>query len=66
MLIDIEVFNAQLDYNMLLGWSYIYLMNTITSSLFMMMMFPHEGKFVIVDQLTYYKKTTIISLDGIL
>ena len=40
VLIDIEVVNTQLDYNLLLGHS--------------QMMFPHDGKIVTVDQLTYH------------
>ena len=40
--IDIEVLDAHLDYNILLWWSYMYAMSTITSSIFRIMMFPHE------------------------
>ena len=54
VLIDIEVVNAQLDYNLLLGRSYMYAMQVIASNIFLLMMFPHEGKIVIVDQLTYH------------
>ena len=54
VLIDIEVINAQLDYNLLLGRSYMYAMRAVSSSVFHTMMFPHEGRVVKVDQLTYY------------
>ena len=53
-MIDIEVVNAQLDYNLLLGRSYMYAMLTIVSTVFYLMMLPHEGKIVTVDQLTYH------------
>lgn len=53
VLIYIEVLNAQLDYNILLGWSYMYEMLAIASSVFRIMMFPHEGKVITIDQLTY-------------
>ena len=54
VMIDIEVINAQLDYNLLLGRSYMYAMQAVTSTIFLLMMFPHEGKIVTVDQLTYH------------
>ena len=54
VLIDIEVVNAQLDYNLLLKRSYMYAMRAITSTIFHLMMFPLEGKIVTIDQLTYH------------
>ena len=54
VLIDIEVVNAQLDYNLLLGRSYMYAMRAIASTVFHLMMLPHKGKIVMVDQLTYH------------
>ena len=54
VLIDIEVVNAQLDYNLLLGRSYMYTMRAVASTIFRLMMFPHKGKIVMVDQLTYH------------
>ena len=54
VLIDIEVVNAQLDYNLLLGRSYMYSMRVVASTIFRLMMFPHEGNIVTVDQLTYH------------
>ena len=49
VLINIEVVNAQLDYNLLLGRSYMYAMRAVTSTIFHLMMFPHEGNIVMVD-----------------
>ena len=49
VLIDIEVINAQLDYNFLLGRSFMYTMRAVTSTVFHLMMFPHEGNIVMVD-----------------
>ena len=54
VLIDIKVINAQLDYNLLLELSYMYSMRVVASTVFRLMMFPHEGKIVMVDHLTYY------------
>ena len=53
-MIDIEVVNAQLDYKLLLRRSYMYAMRAVTSTIFCLMMFPHEGKIVTVGQLTYH------------
>ena len=54
VLINIEFINGQLDYNLLLGRSYMYAMRAVASTVFHLMMFPHEGKIVMVDQLTYH------------
>ena len=54
VLIDIEVFNAQLDYNLLLERSYMYAMRAVASNIFRLMLFPHEGKIMMVDQLSYH------------
>ena len=53
-LIDIEEGNAQLDYKLLLGRSYMYAMRAVTSTVFHLMMFSHEGNIVMVDQLRYH------------
>jgi hypothetical protein len=40
ILIDIEVIDAPLDYNILFGRSYMYSMKVVSSSMFHMMIFP--------------------------
>lgn len=59
MLIDIEVLDTQLDYKILLGRSYMYEMVAVTSSMFRIMMSPHERKIITIDQLKYYEKATL-------
>ena len=54
MLINIEVVNAQLDYSLLLRRTYMYAMRAVASTVFHLMMFPHEGKIVTVDQHSYH------------
>ena len=49
VLIDIDLVNAQLDYNLLLGRSYMYPMRAVASTVFYLMMFPHEGKIMMDD-----------------
>ena len=66
ILIDIIVLDAQLDYNILLGQSYMYAMSTITSFVFRTMMFPHEDRIITVDQLTYHEKRPLKNTDVVL
>ena len=54
MLIYIEVVNPQLDYNLLCGHSYMYVMKVVASSIFRLMIFPHDGKIIKLDKLTFY------------
>jgi hypothetical protein len=53
ILVDIEVVDAPLDYNLLLGRSWFYAMTVVASSMFLIFRFPHQGKIIIVDQLDY-------------
>ena len=64
--IEIEVLDAHLDYNILLGWSYMYAMSAIASSVFRIMMFPHEDQIIMVDQLTRSEKHPLTNTDVIL
>jgi len=36
----------------------MYEMPEVASSVFRTMMFPHDGKFITIDKLTYYEKKT--------
>jgi hypothetical protein len=65
ILIDIEFIDAPLDYNILFRCSYMYAMNAVTSSVFRMMMFPHNGKIVTIDQLTHYEPNHSAKIDNI-
>jgi hypothetical protein len=51
--VDVEVVDAPLDYNLLLGTSWFYAMTIIASSVFRCVQFPHQGKIVTVDQLDF-------------
>ena len=66
ILIDIEVVNAQLDYNLLLRRSYMYTMRAVVSTVFHLMMFPHEGNIVTVDQLTYHDPQGLTTLANVI
>jgi hypothetical protein len=56
--VEVEVFDATLDYNLLLGRSWINSMCAVVSTLFHVVRFPHQGKVVTVDQLTFFKSDT--------
>jgi len=59
--VEVEVVDANLTYNLLLGQSWTYAMRTVASSLFRVICFPHQGKIIIVDQLSFF---TSSSSDG--
>jgi hypothetical protein len=52
--IEVEIVDASLDYNLLLGRSWVYAMSTVVSTLFCVLYFPHQGKIVTVDQLVFF------------
>ena len=51
--VDIEVIDRKLDYNLLLGRTWTYVMTTILSIVFCIILFPLDGKIVTVDQLSF-------------
>jgi hypothetical protein len=51
--VDVEVVDAPLDYNLLLGRSWFYAMTVVASSVFRCVQFPHQGKIVTIDQLDF-------------
>ena len=53
--IDVMVVQGPLDFNMILGRDYVYAMKVIVSTLFRVMHFPHDGKIVTIDQLSFVK-----------
>jgi hypothetical protein len=52
--VEVEVFDAPLDYNLLLGRSWIHSMRAVVSTLFYVVRFPHQGKLITVDQLAFF------------
>jgi len=51
--IDVMVVQGPLDLNLLLGCDYVYFMGAVVSSLFHAACFPHEGRIVTIDQLSF-------------
>jgi hypothetical protein len=56
--VEVEVFDAPLDYNLLLGRSWIDSMRAVVSTLFCVVRFPHHGKVIIIDQLAFFNSDT--------
>jgi hypothetical protein len=54
----VEVFDTPLDYNLLLGRSWVDSMRVFMSTLFRVLHFPHQGKVVMVDQLAFFNSNT--------
>jgi hypothetical protein len=51
--VEVEVVDAALDHNMLLGHNWTYAMISTMSFVFHTLCFPHEGKIVTIDQLSF-------------
>ena len=51
--IDVMVVQGPLDFNLLLGHDYVYVMKDVVSTLFRVMHFPHDGNIVTIDQLSF-------------
>jgi hypothetical protein len=56
--VEVEVFDAPLDYNLLLGRRWIDSMCAVVSTLFCVVRFPHQGKVITVDQLAFFNSHT--------
>ena len=53
VLVDIEVVDQKINYNLLLGRSWTYAITTIMSIVFCIILFPLDGKIVTMDQLSF-------------
>jgi hypothetical protein len=51
--VDIDVVDAPLDYKLLLGHNWTYSMTAVASSFFCTLCFPHDGKIMTIDQLSF-------------
>jgi hypothetical protein len=51
--VEVEVVDAPLDYNLLLGRNWTYDRIIIVSSIFHTLCFLHEGKIVMIDELSF-------------
>jgi hypothetical protein len=51
--VEVEVVDVSLDYNILLGRSWTYAMQAAVATVFWVLFFPHEGRIVTIDQLSF-------------
>jgi hypothetical protein len=51
--VEVEVVDAPIDYNLLLGRSWTYAMQAVVAAFFRILLFPHEGRIVTIDQLSF-------------
>jgi hypothetical protein len=51
--IDVMVVQDPLDFDLLLGRDYVYAMKAIMSTLFRVISFPHDGRMVTIDQISF-------------
>jgi hypothetical protein len=50
---QVEVVDAPLNYNLLLGRSWTYAMQAVVATVFQVLLFPHKGQIVTIDQLSF-------------
>jgi hypothetical protein len=53
-----------LDFSLLLGRDYVYAMKDLVSTLFCVISFPHDGRIVTIDQLSFIIPDWVTSLSG--
>jgi hypothetical protein len=53
MCVEVEVLDVPLDYNLLLGRIWTYAMHAVVATIFQVLLFPHEGQIVTIDQLSF-------------
>ena len=52
--IDVLIVQGALYFSLLLGRDYVYAMGALVSSLFRVFFFPHNGRIVTIDQLSFF------------
>ena len=53
-MIEVEVLDGPLDYNLFLGRNWMYSMQSIASSLFQVICFPFNGKIITIDHTSFH------------
>jgi hypothetical protein len=51
--VEVEVVDASLDYNLLLGRSWTYAMQAVVATVFWVLLFPHKDQIVTINQLSF-------------
>jgi hypothetical protein len=61
--VDVEVVDGPLGYNLLLGYNWTYAMTVVMSSIFRTLCFPHQGKIMMIDKLSFRTLVLMHRLD---
>jgi hypothetical protein len=70
MCVEVEVVDTPLKYNLLLGRSWTYAMQAMVATVFRVLLFPHEGRIVTIDQLSFSRPepslgaSTVLMIDN--
>ena len=56
--VEVEVVDGPLDYNILLGRSWVYVMAAVVSTYFRTIAFPHKGGITFIDQLAFFASSS--------
>jgi hypothetical protein len=64
--VEVEVVNAPLDYKLLLGRSWTYSMQAVVATVFRVLLFPHEGRIVTIDQLSFSRPDPALGASTVL
>jgi hypothetical protein len=64
--VEVEVVDSPLDYNLLLGRSWTYAMQVVVAIVFWVLLFPHEGLIVTIDQLPFSRPDPALGASTIL
>jgi hypothetical protein len=62
--IDVMVVRDPLDFTLLFGRDYVYAMKALVSTLFRVISFPHDGRIVTIDKLSFIGPDWVTSLSG--
>jgi hypothetical protein len=63
--IEVEVVDASLDYNLLLGRSWTYAMQAVVATVFQVLLFPHEDRIVTIDQLSFSRPDPSLGVSAV-
>jgi hypothetical protein len=64
--VEVEVVDAPLDYNLLLGWSWTYAMQAVVAIFFRVLLFPHKGWIVTINQLSFSRPDPTLGASTVL
>jgi hypothetical protein len=64
--VEVEVADVSLDYNILLGRSWIYAMKVVVATVFWVLLFPHEDRIVTIDQLSFSRLDPSLGVSAVL